>query len=121
MEGSEEGSAGGRRAEGESPHLMRPRNERQAIVMVKRLANVLPKCVPRTTRTDSPSTAVVRVRPKEITHRSFVGHLLNAVDRANVVERVDRRGESTVEAEDLNERGSARNGDGREGNAPGRR
>lgn len=82
-------------------HLMRPRNKRKPVVVVERLANILPERVPSSTGTDAPATAVVRVGPKEVAHRPFVRDLLNAVDRANVVERVDRGGESTVEAEDL--------------------
>jgi hypothetical protein len=84
---------------------MRPRNESKPVVVIERLRDVLSKRVPRTTGRYAPTTAVVRVRPEEVAHRSLVRHFLNAVDGADVVERVDGGGETTVQAEDLRERG----------------
>ena len=68
---------------------MGPCNERQAIVMIKRLRDVLPKCVASSTRGDAPPAAVIRIRPEEIAHRSFMWDLLHPVDRPNMVKSVN--------------------------------
>jgi hypothetical protein len=80
---------------------MRTSDEREPVVVVERLADVLTEGVPRTTGRYPPTTAVVGVGPEEVAHRSFVRNFLDAVDGADVVERVDGGGKSTVEAEDL--------------------
>jgi hypothetical protein len=64
---------------------MGPRDERQPVVVVERLTDILPKRITSSSRRDTPTASVVGVRPEEIAHRSFVGYLLDAVDRANVV------------------------------------
>lgn len=81
--------------------LMCPRHQCQPIVMVKRLRDVLPERVACTTRADTPSTAVVWVRPEEVTHGTLVRHLLDTVDGADVVQSVDGGGETAVQAKDL--------------------
>ena len=43
----------------------------------------------------------VGVGPEEVAHGSVVGHFLLPVDRADLVEREDRRAEATVNTEDL--------------------
>ena len=68
---------------------MAPRNECQTVVMVKGFCDVLSKCVANITRRDTPSTAVVRIRPEEIAHRSFVWDLLHSVDRPHMVESIN--------------------------------
>ena len=80
---------------------MGSRHQSQAVVVVECLRDVLTKCVTGTTRRYSPAAPVIGVRPEEIAHRSFVRHFLNAVKRPNIVERVDARGETTVQTEDL--------------------
>lgn len=69
--------------------LVRARHEREAIVVVERLRDVLTKRVAGTARRDAPATAVVRVGPQQIAHGTLVRHFLDAVDGADVVERVD--------------------------------
>lgn len=42
-----------------------------------------------------------RVRPQQVTHRPIVGHLLLPVNRPDLVQGLDRRGEAPVHTEDL--------------------
>lgn len=69
--------------------LMSPRDERQAVVVIERLRDVLAKCVASATGRYTPPTAVVRIRPEEITHRSFMRNLLHPVDRPDMVESIN--------------------------------
>ena len=71
--------------------LMSPGHESQAIGVVKGLRNVLSERVTRSTRTDAPAAAVVRVGPQQVAHGTLVGNFLETVQRANVVEGVDGR------------------------------
>jgi hypothetical protein len=80
---------------------MSSRNQRQTIVVIKSLRDVLAKRIPRSSRRYTPSASVIRVRPEEITHRPFVWDLLYAVERSDVIEGIDTGGETSVEAEDL--------------------
>lgn len=80
---------------------MRPRHQCQAIVVVESLTDILPESVSSTSRADSPSTPVVWVRPQQITHWSLMRHFLNAVEGANVVQRVNAWRQASVQAEDL--------------------
>lgn len=59
--------------------LMSTGDERQAVVVVEGLADVLAKGVASATRGNAPSAAVVGVGPEQIAHRALVRHLLNAV------------------------------------------
>lgn len=69
--------------------------------MVERLTDILPKSVSRTSRADPPTTPIIRVGPEQIAHGTLVGHFLNTVQSADVVQRVDTRRQATVQAEDL--------------------
>ncbi len=69
--------------------------------MIEGFRDVLAERVTRTTRRDTPTAAIIRIRPEQIAHGSFVGHLLDSVEGADVVERVDAGREPTVQAEDL--------------------
>lgn len=69
--------------------------------MVEGLRYVLAKRVACTTRRDSPATAVIGVRPQEVAHGTFVRNFLDSVKGSDIVECVDARGETSVEAEDL--------------------
>lgn len=80
---------------------MGPGNKRQAVVVVESLRDVLTECVTGTTGRDSPSAPVVGVRPQKVAHGSLVGHLLDPVKGADVVERVDAGRQASVQAEDL--------------------
>ena len=57
--------------------------------------------VASTTRGDTPTAAIIRVRPEEIANRSFMGNLLDAIELTDLVEGVNAGGQTTVEAENL--------------------
>lgn len=69
--------------------------------MIECFRNILPKRVSGSSGRYSPATAVIWVGPKQVTHRSFVGHFLDAVQRADVVEGVDTGRQASVETENL--------------------
>lgn len=60
-----------------------------------------PKCVACASWTDSPSTSVIRITPKQIAHGSFMRDFLNSIEGSDIVEGIDAGRESSVEAEDL--------------------
>jgi hypothetical protein len=76
-------------------------NQSQAVVVIECLRNILSKCVARTTGRNAPTTSVIGITPEQIAHGPLVGNFLEPVERANVVERVDRRTETTMQTEDL--------------------
>ena len=76
-------------------------HQSQAIVVVEGFGDILAECVSSTTGGDSPSASVIGITPEQVTHRTLVGHFLNAIQRPDVVEGVDGRAQSTVETEDL--------------------
>lgn len=80
---------------------MSPGNQRQAIVVVERLRDVLAKRVAGTTGRDSPTAAIVGVRPEQIAHGSLVGNLLDPVESTNVVECVDAGRQTSMQTKDL--------------------
>lgn len=80
---------------------MRPRHQRQTIVMIERLRNVLTEGVSRASWTDSPAASVIGIRPQKIAHGTLMRYFLNSVERADVVERVDTGRQTAVQAEDL--------------------
>ena len=73
----------------------------EAVVVVERLRDVLSERVTGTSGGDTPTTAVIGIGPQQIAHGAFVGHLLNPVQSANVVEGVDAGRKAAVETEDL--------------------
>ena len=81
--------------------LVRPRHKRQTIVVVKGLANVLAKGIASAARRYTPSTAVVWVRPQEITHWSLMRNLLHTINSPNMVQGVDGGRKATVQTENL--------------------
>jgi len=87
--------------------LMRAGDELQVIRVVKRFTNVLAERVAGTSRRYAPAATIVRIGPQQITHGPFVRHLLYSIERANMVERVDRRRQAAVQTEylALDERG----------------
>lgn len=80
---------------------MGARNERETVVVVERLRDVLAERVSGTSGRNSPAAPVVGVGPEQVAHGTLVRHLLYPVQRANVVQRVNARGETAVETEDL--------------------
>lgn len=81
--------------------LVRPRHEGQAVAVVEGLRDVRAKGVPGTSWGDAPAGPVIRVRPEEVAHRTLVGNLDDSVQRANVIQRVDGGGETSMETENL--------------------
>lgn len=77
------------------------RNECQAIIVIERLRDVLPKGIPSSSRRYTPSTSIIGIRPKQITHGSLVWHLLYTVESSDVIKGIDAWGETPVEAEYL--------------------
>ncbi len=49
----------------------------------------------------TPSTAIIGIRPEEITHGTFMGNLLKTIKGADMIECINRRRETTMQAEDL--------------------
>jgi hypothetical protein len=80
---------------------MRTRDHLQVVGMVELLGDILTKSVPGTPRIHPPSSTVIRIRPKQIAHRSLMRHLLESFERADVIEGLDAGRESSVEAEKL--------------------
>jgi len=81
--------------------LVRTRDEFQTICMVELLRNVLAKSVASSSRRDAPTTSVIWIRPEEVTHWSFMRHLLNAIQLSDIIQGVQRRRDATVHADDL--------------------
>ena len=80
---------------------MRSCYQRQAIIVIERLRNVLSKRIPSSSWTYAPPTPIVRVAPQQIAHGPFMRNFLYPVQRPNVVQRIDARRQSAVQAEDL--------------------
>lgn len=76
-------------------------NKGQTIVMVEGFRDILAERIARTTRGDSPTTSVIWIGPEEITHGPFVWHLLYTIKGADVIEGIDARRKTTMQAEDL--------------------
>ena len=81
--------------------LVGARDEREAVVVVEGLGDVLAEGVARAAGRDAPATAIVRIGPEEVAHGALVRHLLDAVEGADVVEGVYARRETAVGTEDL--------------------
>lgn len=71
--------------------LMGSGDQCQTVVVVESLTDVLAESVTSTSGTDSPTASVVGITPKQIAHGSFVGYLLDSVERTDVVQCVDAR------------------------------
>ncbi len=80
---------------------MGTRDHLQVVGMVELLSDVLAEGVARASRIHPPSGSVIRIRPKQIAHRSLMRHLLESFERADVIEGLDAGRESSVEAEKL--------------------
>lgn len=81
--------------------LMRSCYQSQAVVVIESFTDILTKGVPSTSGTDTPSTPIIRITPEQITHRSLMGDFLNAVQTPDVVQGIDTRAQSSMEAKDL--------------------
>jgi len=90
--------------------LMGPRHQGQTVAVVEGLGNVRAKRVAGTAGGDSPATPVIGVGPQQVAHWALVGHLNDPVQGTNVVERVNRGGETAVKTENLEEKEKKRTG-----------
>jgi hypothetical protein len=76
-------------------------NESQPIGAVEGLGIVLAKGVTSTTWRDTPTRTILGIGPQQITHRSLMGHFLDAIQGSDVIQSIDRGTQTTMEAEDL--------------------
>ena len=81
--------------------LMSAGDEVEAVVVIELLRNVLPESVAGSSRGGTPAGPVVGVGPEEVAHGAFVGHLLDSVELAYVVESINGGRKAAVEAENL--------------------
>mmetsp|Transcript_5811 Transcript_5811/g.22973 ORF Transcript_5811/g.22973 Transcript_5811/m.22973 type:complete len:281 (+) Transcript_5811:959-1801(+) len=80
---------------------MRSRDHVYAICLCERRAHVVAEQIPRPSRGKPPAGDVLGVAPKQIAHRAFVRHLLFTIDRSNLIDRRDARGQPPVHAKYL--------------------
>ena len=69
--------------------------------MAEVVGHLRPEDPAGTAGVDGPIFDVLRVRPHEVAERTFVGDLDPAVNRADLVDRLDFGTKSAVDAEDL--------------------
>lgn len=80
---------------------MCPGHKSQAIIVIESFRDILPKRIACPPRTDTPSTSIIRIAPKQITHWPFVWYLLNPIQRSYVVECINAGRKTSVQAEYL--------------------
>lgn len=80
---------------------MRAGNQRQTVVVVESLRDILAERIPGATGGNTPAAAVIRVRPKEIAHGALMRHFLNPIESFDVIEGIDTRRKTAVQTEDL--------------------
>ncbi len=61
----------------------------------------LAKGVASTSRRNAPATAIIRIRPQEITHGTLMWHLLHSVQVTNVVKRINAWGQPSMQTKNL--------------------
>ena len=71
--------------------LMCPSHQGQAVIVIERFRDILSEGVPCTSRTDAPTTSIIRITPQQIAHWPFMRYLLDSVQRSDIVEGVDAR------------------------------
>ena len=71
----------------------------QVVRVVKLLRDVLAERVTGSSWRNTPAASVVRVRPKQVTNRPFVGHLHESIKLLDLIESVNARRETSVKAE----------------------
>lgn len=75
---------------------MGTRDHLQVVGMVELLSDVLTESVTSASGIHAPSSSVIRIRPKQIAHRSFMRHFLESFERADVVEGLNAGRQSSV-------------------------
>jgi len=81
--------------------LMSSADQFEAICLIELLRDVLSEAVAGTSGRDAPAHPVVGVRPQEIADWPFVRDLLHSVKLLDLVKALNRRRESTMQAEYL--------------------
>jgi hypothetical protein len=71
----------------------------EAVGVVELFRNILSERVASTSRRDTPTTSIIRIRPEEITNRSFVRNFLDSIKGFNLVEGIDTWRKSSMKAE----------------------
>jgi hypothetical protein len=61
----------------------------------------LTETVPSTSGRDTPTASIIGVRPEQVAHGTFLGHLLNSVELSDLIEGVDTGRKTSVKAENL--------------------
>ena len=61
----------------------------QVVGVVKLLRNILAETVSSSSWRNTPAASIIRVRPQQVAHGTFLWHLLNSVELSNLVESVD--------------------------------
>ena len=80
---------------------MCPADQLQPIRLVELLGDVLTERVAGTTRRNTPTHSVVRVRPEQVANRALVRHLLLSIESLDLVKCIYAGRESTVQAENF--------------------
>ena len=102
----------GRREDGDNIFVMRPieafhdklvcaGDKGKTVGMIEILSHIPTKSVASAARRNAPAESVIRIRPQEITHGTFVRRFLKAIERTNGIESQKRWGKSSVETEYL--------------------
>lgn len=76
-------------------------NSNEFICVIELFRNVLTEGVSGTSWRNTPTTALIWVRPEQVAHWAFLWHLLNSIKLFNLIKGVDGWGETTVKAENL--------------------
>jgi hypothetical protein len=73
----------------------------EVVSVVELLGDILAEGVAGATRVHSPAGTIIRVRPQQVAHGSFVRDFLEPFEGSDIVESLNAGGESAVEAEKL--------------------
>jgi len=76
-------------------------DEFEAVDVIELGSNLVTKQPTSTTRGDSPSLNILRIRPDEITKGPLMRNFLSTSDNTNLINSSDLRAQTTVNAKDL--------------------
>lgn len=81
--------------------LMSTGDPGQVIRVIELFWNILTEAVSSTSGWDTPAASIIGVRPEQVAHGTFLGHLLNSIELSDLIEGVDARWKTSVQAENL--------------------
>ena len=81
--------------------LMRSCYKLQIVWMIELLADILTKRVTSTSWRNTPTTPIIRIRPKEITYWTFSWHFHNPIELVDLVKSIDWWWKTSMQAEDI--------------------